>query len=231
MKRLADKLVRLLWDLNFWMVVGTWVLAVVGYWALRSSDEGLERQLFVLQAQLDEMRYAGRAWVSMTKDSGIASLYIGDSGELRGTFRFGLQNTGKNPAVSVSINAEMSTGAVIPHGSMPAWQTAICGQPTGDLGFTMFPGAPEPLFEVQTGTTGAEFAERRSVGLLPVVAACVVYQDAVTNKMHRTPLAFQVVMRASRPGNSCCAIVPANLPINGEELVLRPWLRGNLPPS
>lgn len=187
-------------------------------------------QLSAMQSQITEMQSEQRAWVSLTKDSGIESLFVNAANELRATIRIGLQNTGKNPAVSVFVNADMSIGAVMPHGSMAAWQAAVCGRPTG-LGFTMFPGSPEPIYEVETGTTAAEFAERKRMSLVPVVAACIVYEDAVTRQTHYTPLAFQVLMRAPRPGNSCCAILPDNLPINGGKLLLREWIRGNLPPS
>ena len=191
----------------------------------------------IMQGQLDEMQFEQRAWVSVTKDSGMEDFFINATGELRGTIKTTLQNTGKNPAVGVFVNAEMSVGAVIPHGSMLAWQAAICAQSTGPLGATMFPGSPEPVFLTETGLAAVELDDRigsttnGSAVLAPVIAGCIAYEDAVTRHVHHTPIAYEIRMRVPRPGRNCCAITSGDLPLKEEDIVLRPWVRGNLPPN
>jgi hypothetical protein len=81
-----------------------------------------------MQGQLGEMQSEQRAWVSETKDFGIERLFVNDANELRGAIRIVLQNSGKNPAVAVFVNAEMSLGTAMPHGSMPAWQKGMASR-------------------------------------------------------------------------------------------------------
>jgi hypothetical protein len=214
------------------------VVAFFAFCQWRTMDRQLTvmaGQQGVMQGQLDEMRAEQRPWVSLTKDTGIEGLVVNGMNELRDTIRFGLQNTGKNPAVSVFVNAEMSIGTAIPYGTMAAWQTAVCGQAAGSLGTTMFPGSPEPIFSVETGLTATELADWKSLSaktvLAPVVAACIVYEDAVTKKSHHTPVAYEIRLRAPRPGRGCCAIITSDLPLKEDEITLRPWVRGNLPPD
>ena len=211
-----------------WIGVGTLVAALIAACIYA-------RQLTVMEGQLDEMQSEQRAWVSLSKDSGVESLYVDNMNELRNSTRFSLQNTGKNPATAVFVNAEMSIGDALSDGSMAAWQSAICGQPTGSLGMTMFPGSPEPIFTLDSGLTKAELARRKTVDsntvVAPVVAACVVYEDAVTKKKHHTPVAYEIRMRAPRPGRGCCGIIYSDLPLKEDEIVLRPWVRGNLAPD
>ena len=219
----------------FWRYFREWLTAVVVVVAACFAGaqwRTMSQQQKVMEGQLKEMQSEQRAWVSLTKDSGIEGFSVSAANELRATMRFGLQNTGKNPAVAVFVNAEMSIGTVIPYGSMPAWQAAVCAQPTGRLGVTMFPGSPEPILTVETGLTAIEFSQRKNwdanTVLAPVIAACIVYEDAVTQYPHHTPVAFEIRAKAPKPGSG---ISYGDIPLKEDEITLRPWIRGNLPPD
>jgi hypothetical protein len=193
-------------------------------------------QAISMSHQLDEMQSEKRAWVSPAKDPVLESLHIDESDELLGTVKGSLQNTGRNPAMFVFVNAEISLGPLIPYGSMPNWQSAICEQATGALGTTVFPGSVESGFGVDARRAATELRQGNKLSaytvLAPTLAACIVYEDAVTKQIHRTPLAFEIRVRVvARQGNDCCAIIPSDLPLEGRDLVLQPWLRGNLPPD
>jgi hypothetical protein len=188
------------------------------------------RQLSVMQAQVREMQAEQRAWVSLSADSGISSMSIDSvNKDLRATVKASLQNTGKNPAVSAFINAEISVGETLPYGSMQSWQRSVCTRPNGDLGITLFPGSPPFTFETNTGLVETErsywsrLIERSP--LVPVIVVCIIYRDAVTGLEHWTPLAFQV---RTREGS---AVGIGDLPMQGPDLVLHPWVRGGLPPT
>jgi hypothetical protein len=222
------------WDFkaSHWVTAGlTGALVWVG-----CLQVGIYRkQADIMNNQIIEMQSEQRAWVSLTKDSGMERLSINTANDLRSTIKTTLQNTGKNPAVSVFVNAEMSIGTTIPYGSMAAWQTAICGRSAGSLGTTMFPGSPEPVFEIETGLTAREATERRNanpvLAFAPVIAGCIVYADAVTNRMHHRPIAFEIRVRVPGLNRGCCGIIAADLPLKEEDLVLRPWVKGDLRPD
>jgi hypothetical protein len=216
------------WDIG--ATLGLWAAAAVGVWAIVSSKIDSEQQRSVMQQQLDEMQAEQRAWVSPTPDLRIDPL-LGDRDVLRADVRIGLQNTGKNPATGAFVHADMSIGTSLPHGSMQAWQTAVCAAASKGLGVTLFPGSPEPTFKITIKTDPGELAERRrqsaNVVVVPLVVACVSYQDAVTKRPHRTPFAYQVY--TMQPLGE--AIPVSSLPLTGDQIVLRPWVRGNLPPD
>jgi len=190
------------------------------------------RQWKAMTTQVDEMQSEQRAWVALSKDSGILSLSVNDANEIRSAIRIGLENSGRNPAVEVFANAEISIGTQIPHGSMPAWQKAVCEQPTSGLGYTVFPNSIEPSLTIDIGTKPDELVALKRLssnpGGTPVVAACIVYRDAVTNLKHYTPLAFQILNGVPKPGEGCCAIAFKDLPISGKDLVLRIWVLGSM---
>ena len=94
------------------------------------------------------------------------------------------------------MNAEMSDFAIPHGGSMPDWQAAVCKIDVRTYGFTMFPNSIQPTYEV---TVSSKIPTQAVV--VPSIAACVIYHDAVTGKIHHTPLGFQL-MKIPRRGVS-----------------------------
>lgn len=180
----------------------------------------------ITQNQLNEMQAEQRAWISITKDSGVESLSIDSvNNQLDAKLKITLQNTGRNPAVFVSVNAEMSDFAIPHGGSMPDWQAAVCKIDVRTYGFTMFPNSIQPSYEV---TVSSKIPTQAVV--VPSIAACIIYQDAVTGKTHHSPLAFQL-MKTPRPEAPCCGIVIKSLPLQSSEIMTRLWTLGSLPPD
>jgi hypothetical protein len=216
----------------------TVALVWVGWAQYRSSRvqaKIMRTQAEIMSRQLDESQSEQRAWVSLTKNSAIESLALNASNQLRVTLSLELQNTGKNPAASVFVSAEMSIGTELPHATMELWENALCEQEhPGELpamGSTIFPGGIEPVFDIEAGLSALEAAEPKRSTMAPIVAVCIAYQDAVTHRAHYTPLAFRVLTNGPTPGTGSVGIDTSTLPLRAGALVLRPWIRGNLPPN
>ncbi len=194
--------------------------------ATQIAAKAAESAAKTAQGQLSEMQAEQRAWISITKDSGVESLSIDSvNNQLDAKLKITLQNTGRNPAVFVSVNAEMTEFAIPHGGSMPDWQAAVYKIDVRTYGFTMFPNSIQPTFEV---TVSSKIPTQAVV--VPSIAACVIYHDAVTGKIHHTPLGFQL-MKIPRPGVPCCGIVMKSLPLQSSEIMTRLWTLGSLPPD
>ena len=197
----------------------------------------MREQSHVMQEQLHEMQAEQRPWISMTRDSGIERIYIDHvNGELAVTFRFALKNTGKVPATDVFVNAAMSIGEWLPFHSMPAWQNAVCHQGNGTpIGLTMFPGSVPGVYDLTIGNSVPGLVKGQDVTpntiVSPTFAACIVYRDAVSGKLHYTPMGFQVYTLSPHTGKPCCAVFLRSLPLEAKKLVTREWTFGNLPPT
>lgn len=182
------RLISALRKFDFWLVLGTWALAVVGYITMKDQHKALERQL-------SEMQFEQRAWLYASGVEMAAPMSFDVNG-LRMTFAHMVRNTGKNPAVQVFVNAE----AKIDELPNPEWSRRVCSINSGDLGVSIFPGADSaPLVytiyvakheleksEIRDTSTGRRFVP-------PInVMFCVTYKDAATNKVGRTPYAFKL---------------------------------------
>ena len=173
------------------------------------------RQTKIIDGQLHEMRAEQRAWVSLAGDPEEGGS-LGIGADVRAKIKFALQNTGRNPAVSIFLHGETSIAKVIPFGSMPAWQKAICNEPTGGIGFTLFPNATTMRYDAEFGLREDERKAREHA--MPqftapaVIAGCIIYTDAVSGITHHTPLAYQTSSESGR-------------------YQARPWIRGVLPPD
>lgn len=215
-------------------IVGLWAAALVGLAAIIVSSHDSASQLTAIGNQVGEMRAEQRPWVSL-QNSAIELLYFDSAdSELRARLRFAVQNTGKDPAASVQVNAEMSVAREMPYDSMQRWQEAVCHEVVGP-GLAVFPGSLEPAFVQDVSakmprlTQGGDSAHNMYV--MPVIAACIVYKDAATQVIHYTPFALQLERKPPKAGGPCCAVFLGALPIEGDQLSLFLWSAGNLPPT
>lgn len=104
-----------------WLVRATWLLVFVGFLAfgaailqwrtLSSTDEkagenitALQEQARIIRDQLDEMKLERRPWIAV--DAHIGDIRWESDGVHIAT-KFDLTNTGKSPALRVSLNAEL----------------------------------------------------------------------------------------------------------------------------
>jgi hypothetical protein len=177
---------RALFNSNLWLVLGTWALAVVGYLAMNDQHQALGRQL-------NEMQFEQRAWLYASRTEMSEPMSF-DMNGLRMTFAHIVRNTGKNPAVQVFVNAE----AKIDEQPNPEWSRRVCSMDSGNLGVSIFPGADSLLLSYTTYVSQHELEKgeirdtstgRRFVPPI-IVMICVIYKDAATNKVGRTPYAF-----------------------------------------
>jgi hypothetical protein len=206
--------------------------------AAKEAADAADSAAKIAQGQLTEMQAEQRAWISLTKDSGITSINVDEvNQELYAETKFSLQNTGRNPAVSVFVNAEVAIpSGNLPLGSMHAWQNAVCNLPKGGPGFTMFPNSLEPTYQVRANTHQGELAQWRSTygqntPMAPIIAACIIYQDAITGLMHHTPFAFETLMGAPRASDGCAMVSLKCLPISPPNIVARIWIMDNKAPD
>lgn len=205
--------------------------------AMRDQWYVMRDQWDVMRGQLHEMQAEQRPWISLTKDSGIERIYIDHvNGRLAVTLRFGLINTGRDPATDVYVNAATSIGEWLPDRSMAAWQNSVCHQLNGTpIGLTMFPGSLQPTYDITIEHRVPGLIRGRDVTpntiVAPTFAACIVYRDAVSGALHYTPIGFQVYTLSPKTRKPCCAISLRALPLEANKLVTRQWTFGNLPPT
>lgn len=207
--------------------------ATVVYTVLADRQwHAMRSQWRVMQEQLQEMRAEQRAWISLTRNSGIESMFIDRvNGEVAAKLKLDLKNTGKDPATAVVVNGEMSVvlGKPLPYGSMHAWQAEVCQHANGNFGLTMFPGALAATYDLQVNSQIAALKGHPSsvpnALVSPWVAVCIGYTDAVTGIRHYTPLAFRILARP------CCAIPLRRLPMQANRLELTVWPFDNIPPT
>jgi hypothetical protein len=160
----------------------------------------IEDQAKALRTQIEEMRLEQRAWVSITSIE--VSSGRRDVNGLSLDFQYYVENSGRNPASNVNLNAKLyifiATGSAL--GDF-AEENRLC-KPSGVaneiLGFAVFPGQKKPgnpqrwtLAQADIDRFEARFGEK--IGALPVsVLACLTYKDAVSQTWHGTPAAFIV---------------------------------------
>jgi hypothetical protein len=185
---LSQSLKHLLYHTNFSLVLGTWALAVVGFIAMKDQHRDVERQL-------DEMQHEQRAWLYAPVVQMVSPMSFDVNG-LRMTFAYTVRNTGKNPAVYVTIQTEARIGG-LPN---PDWFRHVCSMSLGSLGVSVFPGADSlpmpyvtyvPKGDLQNGEIRGTSKDRPVIPAV-TVAACATYKDAVTNKWGYTPFAFTI---------------------------------------
>jgi hypothetical protein len=225
-----------LWkQLREWLTVAVGIAAVfTAFTALGIYGKQLnamQSQVNIAQQQLTEMQAEQRAWVALSEATGPMAIENDGNGGVSVTLRWALKDGGKDVADIAYVNEAISIGLQIPHGSFGKWQAAVCAdRQTLPNGF-LFPTSLDLTF-VATQSLNKDDVARSHGVIAPFVAACVVYRDAVTQKWHKTPYLFKLVMRQPRPGNGCCALALADLPVKENELILQTASRyDQIPPD
>jgi hypothetical protein len=167
----------------------------------------MKAQQKTMQDQLNEMQEESRAWVSPKGNPAIFEPLSSDSNGIRVPLSVVLKNSGKNPASPTFVSAAVS----VSQQPNEAWQRSVCDNPVNVIGASVFPGDEVSVGTVLYIATDQVAQITKSIpngaaSISPFIAACIIYKDAVTGKLHHTPYAFQLQMKFARPPRGCCAI-------------------------
>lgn len=206
-----------------------------------------QQQTDITKKQLEESQAEQRAWVSDMAVRAVSLTIDTINNRLNTTIEVRFQNTGKSPAVFIQLDAEASfkEGAP-PYDSIREWQRVVCKRAEAGIdhfGFSMFPGQQQASLQPDFVTTQqpgiiltmpqfpvealADMQRKGTTSLLmPLIAGCIVYKDAVTTKIHWTPLVFRLLRR---DGGGLVGF--SDLPLTSESLILRPFTMDTLPPT
>jgi hypothetical protein len=222
-----------------WKQVREWLTVAIGIGAVCTALGALciygrqlnamQSQVNVAQQQLTEMEAEQRAWAALSEGTGPVAMENDGNGSVSVTITWAVKDVGKDAADIAYVNQDISVASQIPHGSFGKWQAAVCAAPQTLPNRFLFPVSLEPTFIDSQSLDKNDVARLNGV-IAPFVVACIVYRDAVTQKWHKTPYLFKLIMRKARPGHGCCAIVLGDLPLKDDEVVLQTASRSDLIP-
>jgi hypothetical protein len=179
----------------------TGLLIAMQLFEMRRMYKPIADQAQTLRTQIEEMKLEQRAWVSIT------SISISDARKdingLSPTFRYSVENSGRNPASNVNFNAKLylmpGTGTTVGNFAVENHLCQPPGVANNSLGFAVFPGQKTPDYQIgftfsQADIDNYEAKLGKKIGSFPIaVLACLGYMDAVSQTWHGTPAAFQVI--------------------------------------
>jgi hypothetical protein len=179
---------------------------MVGYWALRSSDDGVTKQVRAMQGQLDEMRAEQRAWVyadlkplgPVTYDQHGMLIPVG----------FIIHNTGKLPAKDVVpvVAAHVENGTALNNWIETQRATCTDRKPgSSDIfGEMLFPGVVDSNTARELAISWNEMAGAGNSGMVVVdIGGCVEYFSTGDPKMHHTYFAYKLAdVRTTGPDHA-----------------------------
>lgn len=146
---------------------------------------------WIFQGQLREMQDSDRAWVS-APDIRIINSAVHDKSGLQFTMFLTFKNSGHSPA----RHTFFAWHVYFQGGVEKILETDVCGEAEkSSLVVTVFPGEPlgqgvgSHISETDLASTEA-MPTRQQDTIIPMILACIAYQDSRSNEFHHTPYVF-----------------------------------------
>jgi hypothetical protein len=173
-KKMCEKIWQGLRNTNVWLVLGTWVLAILGFISLRDARESVE--------------ISQRAWIAPMAANFSGQVVLGQPADYEVLYR----NTGKTPAINVN-HAEASNHIPMPnldageYPNIPPNKTCLGLSPESgaDILYPATEGDYRLYRQLRSDAINADLRNKKS---LEYIQGCFAYETMC--RRHHSPWCF-----------------------------------------